>query len=127
LEPNPAEEMKSLDSQSKTPIDSPNLDLRTAIFTLPIWWFIIFVAVSTRVAHFFNNRSLLHEELATIVILVVPFFVFVFLWARSTWFRKKAVVIFFIWLFTPLAIQQLGMTQGTFFRLFGDPWAFEHP
>lgn len=125
MESNSAEEIKSLDSQSKTLIDSPNLDFRTAIFTLPIWWFIIFAAVSTRVAHFFNNRSLLHEGLAMIIILVVPFYVFVFLWAKSSWFRKKALVIFFIWLFTPLAIQQLGMTQGTFFRLVGDPWAFE--
>jgi len=57
----------------------------------------------------------------------VPFFVFVILWAKNFWFRKKALVVLVVWLFTPLAIQQLGMTQGTFYRTFGDPWATEHP
>jgi len=64
LESNPTEKMKSLDIQSKTPNGIPNRELRFAIFSLPVWWFIIFVAVSTRAAHFLNDRSLPNSELA---------------------------------------------------------------
>jgi hypothetical protein len=127
LEPDRTKTKQSLENQSKISDGIPNKEFRIAIFSLPLWWFSIFVAVFTRAAHFLNKRSNLHSELATIIVLGVPILVFVFLWVKNSWFRKRAVIIGLVWLLTPLVIQQLGMTQGTFIRAFGDSWATEHP
>lgn len=91
----------------------------------PWMWFAVFIALSSRLAHYLNDRSLMHSELFHQCLFAGPVVFFVIMLCGSSWFRDNWFSVGLIWFVTPLLWFAMGLTQGAFVTWLSDPWIFQ--
>ena len=100
-------------------LNSPPASFRAVIWFLPVSWLSVWSLLLLRLPAVLHIDNFFSTTLKGCIFVTVPVVAFVTLVAKSMWFRKRVLIILFVWGIHPFILFSLGLTPGIFLKGIG--------